>query len=164
MAISSRKGTMTVHPVRAISEQSEPQLPLSCRYAPTEPVHNVSSEEAGRTKNGRGITWSRVSGGLVGRAGYVFTSKRGPMAQISLFSTSREFVGTHLPPDTVRMGLPVRVILTSWLRYRRVTVGRLAARGVVGIWAVNAAPERAQRRGEAIVGTFNGCLMCETQA
>lgn len=33
----------------------------------------------------------------------------------------------------------------------------MAARMVEGSWAVNAAPERAQRRGEAMVAAFNGC-------
>ena len=43
-------------------------------------------------------------------------------------------------------------------------MGRVAARMVEGIWAVKAAPERAQRRGEAMVAAFNGVRKWETLA
>jgi len=56
------------------------------------------------------------------------------------------------------MGFPVRVILTSSLRYRRHTTGTDNARVEGRNWAVNAAPERAQRSGEAMVSAFNGYL------
>ena len=40
----------------------------------------------------------------------------------------------------------------------------MAARMVEGFWAVKAAPERAQRRGEAMVATFNGVRKWERLA
>lgn len=134
------------------------------RPARTEAVHDVSSQKAGRSKNGRSVTWSRVSGVPGDGAKLVNTSYRRPAAPVRLDKYSRGARERYLPPATVRIGLPVLVILTSELMYRRQTVGRFAARGIEGIWAVKAAPERAQRRGEAMVATFNGGPKWETQA
>ena len=62
----------------------------------------------------------------------------------------------YRPPDTVRIGLPVLVIMTSSWIYRRQTFGAKGATLEAGNWAVNAAPERTQWRGKAMVAAFNG--------
>jgi hypothetical protein len=54
------------------------------------------------------------------------------------------------------MGLPVRVMRTSWAMFRLYIVGRDDARVAGRNWAVNAAPERAQRRVAAMLRAFNG--------
>ena len=69
---------------------------------------------------------------------------------------TRRLSPPYLPPAIVIMGLPVLVIMTSSLRYRRETFDANGAVFGAVNWAVNAAPERAQWRGKAMVAAFNG--------
>jgi hypothetical protein len=79
------------------------------------------------------------------------TSKSRSMIAISFPCCFSALTPTHLPPDTVKMGFPVRVMRTSELMLRRQTLETFDN------WAVNGAPERAQWRGKAMFAAFNGC-------
>ena len=83
LAISSRKGTMTVHPERAVGSRVS-EFPCSWSRIPhTEAVHDVSSQKAGSSKNGGSVTWSMVSGGSAMDSKRANTSKRRPAAPVS---------------------------------------------------------------------------------
>lgn len=66
---------MTVHPERAAGTQLATNYPDMNKIPRTEPVDDVTSQEASRSKHGRGITWSKVSGGIAARVKPVSTSE-----------------------------------------------------------------------------------------